>query len=303
MSPTTASTRLVVKTLDGNGTRYSMYSLAGNLVHEQIDGANREYYYLGSQLVAQQGAGAKTFIHPDILGSSAAKSNSSGSVISRNRHTPYGLDWGKTTGEAGVNEIGYTGHKHDSDIGLTYMQARYYDPVIGRFYSNDPVDAVSHLSNEEGIKGFNRYSYAVNNPYKYTDPDGKAICGGICIGVAIIAAKVGPKIYKAYKTYKSNKRIQKVLKNKQSTGKKGEQTSSSGSKGADKDFKTLTKGSDVKTYENGTKVGKTPDGRTVDKHGSSGKSGKGADVKKGTDSIKIKNESGKTKTTIRYPEN
>ena len=64
------------------------------------------------------------------------------------------------------------------------MQARYYDPVIGRFYSNDPVDAVSHLSNEEGIRGFNRYSYAVNNPYKYTDPDGKAICGGLCVGAA-----------------------------------------------------------------------------------------------------------------------
>ncbi|WP_223271739.1 RHS repeat-associated core domain-containing protein [Colwellia hornerae] len=32
-----------------------------------------------------------------------------------------------------------TGHKFDTDIGLSYMQARYYDPVIGRFYSNDPV--------------------------------------------------------------------------------------------------------------------------------------------------------------------
>ena len=55
------------------------------------------------------------------------------------------------------------------------MQARYYDPIIGRFYSNDPVDAVSHLGNAEGIKGFNRYSYAVNNPYKYTDPSGNEI--------------------------------------------------------------------------------------------------------------------------------
>lgn len=63
------------------------------------------------------------------------------------------------------------------------MQARYYDPVIGRFYSNDPI---AHLSNEEGIRGVNRYSYAVNNPYKYTDPDGKAICGGLCvIGIGI----------------------------------------------------------------------------------------------------------------------
>jgi RHS repeat-associated protein len=66
------------------------------------------------------------------------------------------------------------------------MQARYDDPVIGRFYSNDPAGAVSHLSTENGIQGFNRYAYANNNPYKYTDPDGKAICGGACvIGVGV----------------------------------------------------------------------------------------------------------------------
>ena len=53
------------------------------------------------------------------------------------------------------------------------MQARYYDPVIGRFYSNDPVDAVAHLSRQGGIHGFNRYAYANNNPYKYIDPDGR----------------------------------------------------------------------------------------------------------------------------------
>ncbi len=46
------------------------------------------------------------------------------------------------------------------------MQARYYDPVIGRFYSNDPVGFYN-------IHNFNRYSYAYNNPYKYIDPDGR----------------------------------------------------------------------------------------------------------------------------------
>jgi uncharacterized protein RhaS with RHS repeats len=45
------------------------------------------------------------------------------------------------------------------------MQARYYDPVIGRFYSNDPVGF-------RDVHSFNRYAYANNNPYKYTDPDG-----------------------------------------------------------------------------------------------------------------------------------
>ena len=62
---------------------------------------------------------------------------------------------------------GYTGHVEDDDLGLVYMQQRYYDANIGRFYSNDPV----------GFKAsnpmlFNRYAYANNNPYKYVDPDG-----------------------------------------------------------------------------------------------------------------------------------
>ncbi|CAB0150932.1 hypothetical protein PSI9734_01371 [Pseudidiomarina piscicola] len=53
------------------------------------------------------------------------------------------------------------------------MQARYYDPVIGRFYSNDPVDTLGHMSRGNPVQGFNRYAYANNNPYKYTDPDGE----------------------------------------------------------------------------------------------------------------------------------
>ncbi|MFN4056449.1 MAG: RHS repeat-associated core domain-containing protein, partial [Alishewanella aestuarii] len=37
------------------------------------------------------------------------------------------------------DEPGYTGHVEDNDLQLTYMQQRYYDPLSGRFYSNDPV--------------------------------------------------------------------------------------------------------------------------------------------------------------------
>ena len=53
------------------------------------------------------------------------------------------------------------------------MQARYYDPVVGRFYSNDPVDVSGHMSRGENVHGFNRYAYTYNNPYKYTDPSGE----------------------------------------------------------------------------------------------------------------------------------
>lgn len=55
-----------------------------------------------------------------------------------------------------------------------YMQARYYEPVNGRFYSNDPLGSLEHLSGTGGIHGLNRYAYANNNPSKYTDPTGKS---------------------------------------------------------------------------------------------------------------------------------
>ncbi|WP_040552686.1 RHS repeat-associated core domain-containing protein, partial [Rheinheimera nanhaiensis] len=61
-----------------------------------------------------------------------------------------------------------TGHLEDDDLQLTYMQQRYYDPLIGRFYSNDPVGFTA-----SNPMMFNRYAYANNNPYKYVDPDGK----------------------------------------------------------------------------------------------------------------------------------
>ena len=60
--------------------------------------------------------------------------------------------------EEAHDDIGYTGHKFDTDLGLSYMQARYYDPVIGRFYSNDPIGF-------RDIHSFNRYVYVNNNPY------------------------------------------------------------------------------------------------------------------------------------------
>lgn len=51
---------------------------------------------------------------------------------------------------------------------MTYAQARFYDPLIGRFLSTDPV----YFSDDNPFT-FNRYAYANNNPYKYKDPDGE----------------------------------------------------------------------------------------------------------------------------------
>ncbi|WP_062176606.1 RHS repeat domain-containing protein [Dysgonomonas macrotermitis] len=67
-----------------------------------------------------------------------------------------------------LGDRGYTGHEHLSVFGLINMNARLYDPVIGRFLSPDPYVQAPDFS-----QNFNRYSYALNNPLRYTDPSGE----------------------------------------------------------------------------------------------------------------------------------
>ncbi|MCQ4165838.1 RHS repeat-associated core domain-containing protein [Tahibacter harae] len=110
-----------------------------------------------------------TYYHTDALGSPVAETNAVGSMIpadiTRLRYEPYGVPLNGYT-----DAPGYTGHVADSHTQLSYMQQRYYDPVLGRFLSADPVA----VDTRTGLN-FNRYWYANNNPYTYTDPDGRYV--------------------------------------------------------------------------------------------------------------------------------
>lgn len=63
---------------------------------------------------------------------------------------------------------GYTGHEFIPYYGLVNMNARLYDPAVGRFLSPDPF-----VQTPDNPQNFNRYSYCLNNPLKYTDPSGE----------------------------------------------------------------------------------------------------------------------------------
>ncbi len=106
------------------------------------------------------------YVHTDALGSPVAYTSSTGSVLAgrRTQYEPYGTP--TTTPRNG--EPSYTGHQYDQTTGLIYAQARFYDPALGRFLSPDPiaVDTTSAFN-------FNRYAYANNSPYRFTDPDGR----------------------------------------------------------------------------------------------------------------------------------
>ncbi len=111
--------------------------------------------------------GVVTYYHNDLLGSPTYASNQFGQVKWQERYKPHGERIDKPVA-AKSNDIWYTGKPHDEDMGLTYMNARYYDPVIGRFMSVDPQEFT-----ENNPMTFNRYAYVNNNPYKYTDPTGE----------------------------------------------------------------------------------------------------------------------------------
>ena len=149
--------------------KLQVYGQAGQLLYETRQQAmntwRTRYVYLGDKLIAEVDSSAGTsYVHTDALGSPVAKTNSAGALLSRTRYEAYG----KTAAGTNPNGIGFTGHVNDADTGLVYMQQRYYDPVAGRFLSVDPVVTDANTGGS-----FNRYEYAVSNPYRYTDPEGK----------------------------------------------------------------------------------------------------------------------------------
>lgn len=114
-------------------------------------------------------------LHTDHAGSVIMETDENRNITWQGQYEPYGLPT-QTTPEG----PGYTGHVHDTDSGLVYMQQRYYDPQVGRFLSVDPVDV-----NDADGTNFSRYWYANNNPYMYVDPDGeRAILLAAGVGAA-----------------------------------------------------------------------------------------------------------------------
>jgi RHS repeat-associated protein len=117
--------------------------------------------------------------HKDHLGSIVASTVSTptatvGMAIERMAYEPFGKRRFTTgqfdqtgTIDATSTTRGFTGHEHLDSLDFIHMNARVYDPDIGRFLSPDPT--VPYVHNPQS---FNRYSYTQNNPLNRVDPDG-----------------------------------------------------------------------------------------------------------------------------------
>jgi len=102
-----------------------------------------------------------SYYHADGLGSVTSLSSAAGSIANTYTYDSFG----KLTNSTGslVNPFRYTARESDTETGLYYYRARYYDPVAGRFVSEDPLS----LS-----VGLNFYKYVDNAPTLFNDPFG-----------------------------------------------------------------------------------------------------------------------------------
>jgi RHS repeat-associated protein len=117
---------------------------------------------LGEEVVAGGGPSALSYYHADGLGSIVAQTDAAGGVVESRSYDA----WGRPA-DVSVSGPSFTGREWDAETRLHYYRARYYDPKIGRFLSEDPIGF------QAGDVNF--YAYVRNNPVLLTDPTGKVI--------------------------------------------------------------------------------------------------------------------------------
>jgi RHS repeat-associated protein len=127
-----------------------------------------DYIYRGSQLLAAEVADNRRTLrfHLDHLGTPHLITANGGVEVGRPRYFAFGQEVRAT---ADGEPMKFTGHERDGRS-LDYMHARYYDPLMGRFVSVDPVSSVTLAL--VSPQAWNRYTYVRNNPLGAFDPDG-----------------------------------------------------------------------------------------------------------------------------------
>jgi RHS repeat-associated protein len=145
-----------------DGVDEFVYGPDGTAV-EQVDAADAAAYY----------------VH-DALGSTRALLSGAGAVVATYRYDAYGQTLGATGSVS--TPLRYAGYYADTDTGLYYLHARYYDPASAQFLTRDPLESLSGTA----------YGYAGNNPVNASDPNGLFCWSPSCLiqDVAIGAAAV-----------------------------------------------------------------------------------------------------------------
>ena len=163
----------VSKTVRKSGSGYRaevtnyLYDRQNVILETDAEGNTRASYVKGINYISKtDGTGADSYYlfngHGDVVQTVDAAGNT---------QNQYEYDiWGNpvlTIETAAGNAIRYAGEFLDSETGLYYLRARFYDPYIGRFTTED-----SYWGEDENPLSLNLYTYCANDPVRYVDPSG-----------------------------------------------------------------------------------------------------------------------------------
>jgi RHS repeat-associated protein len=143
-----------------NGVTHTYVYDGAEILEERLSGGGTIRYVHGQgidQLLAKVEGGVASYYVADHLGSIVQVTDASATVTLTRQYDA----WGNPIQGATTSGNAFTGREWDSETGLYYYRARYYDPKVGRFLSEDPMR-----------DGNSSYSYVGNNPVSYVDPLG-----------------------------------------------------------------------------------------------------------------------------------
>jgi RHS repeat-associated protein len=154
---------------DGDGKRVKKYVPSTQettiFVYDAGDKLVAEY----SNVTASQSEAKINYTTNDHLGSPRIITDANGQVISRRDFMPFGEEIPRANQGMDKVKQKFTGYERDNETSLDYAKARMFGSSLGRFTSPDPLmeSAVKFMP-----QSWNRYTYVLNNPLKYTDPSG-----------------------------------------------------------------------------------------------------------------------------------
>jgi len=156
-------------TFGGVVKKSTTYLRKGLSVVEEYEGTtNLELKTVYAGGVLKREGGSNYYFYKDALGSTALVLDEAGSNIARYKYDAFGSEeYSEESSTFSEGTRRFTGKEMDGESGLQYFGARYYDPFVGRWTGKDPAK-----------EGNNYYLYCQNNPFRYTDRDGRVIFDG-----------------------------------------------------------------------------------------------------------------------------
>lgn len=199
--------RVMCEWTDSTGSVYKKRLYFGEYEITETNGTKEDVCYINSPdgvtaVMMHHGSTYKIYyLCTDHLGSITLLMNDAGNTVERHAYDAWGRkrnvnDWSDYDVENGKLDRGYTGHESLREFGLINMNGRMYDPVLGRMLSPD-----NYVQDPFDLQNYNRYTYCLNNPLKYTDPSGEFLWlipnigwskeGGLSIGISVVVGIPG----------------------------------------------------------------------------------------------------------------